>query len=618
MNKQQILIPKGIQYLGDEKMKELMPGFKFETGIYNKEITGCGATTFALKEDKMSVVLLVPRITLLKNKAEQTEDCQEVYGDVPSVEINDYIDRHRTSRKVFICTFDSSARLKRLLGDTWEGYHVYVDEWHVILSDASFKSYTELDLIETVMDAEHLTLLSATPCLDTFVERMPHLKDLPFYEMVWEEKEEIHMTEIKVDRPVDALLKTVRMYQHGCFPSITLDDGTRIESKTLNGFLSSVNGILSIVKQARLTPENTTIICSENEDNKESLKKLGFEIGKLSKRGEKRPTFILSTSTAYMGMDFYSTDALSVVCGNCKKVNTAVDIETELVQICGRERLEENPFRKVIVFFHNDWQDKSHLNSRMSNIEKKHKMSEEVNRLLNQDMSEDTKAFFRTMLKMEQEKLVERMSYSCWKEKEGLFAINELSVLGDEYKARVQHELYQNGMVVRAGLDKNFKVTEDTMTITEHLKNFALKTRFADKMKTYCELREKQHDINNDVDNQINMMERSDERLQVYYDALGSERIKANSYQENRLQEELRVKKCKERIRVELDKRIKVGDEHTAQEWKAILNEIYLMVGIKKTGVRTHLVKYYGYNKMQKRTKTDQFGKRIELWKLIG
>lgn len=615
MKKIKILIPKGIQYLGDEKMKELMPGFKFETGIYNKEITGCGATTFALKEDKMSVVLLVPRITLLKNKAEQTEDCQAVYGDIPSVEITDYIDRHRTSRKVFICTFDSAARLKKLLGGSWDGYHVYVDEWHVILSDASFKSYTELDLIETVMDAEHLTLLSATPCLDTFVERMPLLKDLPFYEMVWEEKEEIHMTEIKVDRPVDALLKTVRMYQRGCFPYITLDDGTRIESKTLNGFLSSVNGILNIVKQAKLTPENTIIICSENEDNKESLKKQGFEIGELPKRGEKRPTFILSTSTAYMGMDFYSTDALTVVCGNCKKVNTAVDIETELVQICGRERLEENPFRKVIVFFHNDWEDKSHLNSHMSNIEKKHKMSEEVNRLLNQDMSEDTKAFFRTMLKMEQEKLVERMSYSCWKEKEGLFAINELSVLGDEYKARVQHELYQNGMVVRAGLDNNFKVTEIPFTITEHLKNLALKTGFADKMKTYCEWRQN-GDTNFIDDYQINMMERDCENLRVYYDTLGPERIKANSYQENRLQEELRAKKCKERIRVELDKRIKVGDEHTAQEWKAILNEIYLMVGIKKRGVRTQLVKDYGY-KMEKRTPVDQFGKRTQIWRIV-
>lgn len=111
-------------------------------------------------------------------------------------------------------------------------------------------------------------------------------------------------------------------------------------------------------------------------------------------------------------------------------------------------------------------------------------------------------------------------------------------------------------------------------------------------------------------------MERSDERLRVYYDALGPERIKANSYQENKLQEALKVKKSDVEIRVELDKRIKVGDEHTAQEWKAILNEIYLMVGIKKKGVRTQLVKDYGY-KMEKRTPVDQSGQRIQMWRIV-
>ncbi len=616
MDKIQIMIPKGIQYLGDEKMKELMPGFKFETGIYNKEITGCGATTFALKEDKMSVVLLVPRITLLKNKAEQTEDCQAVYGDVPSVEITDYIDRHRSGRKVFICTFDSAARLKRLLGGSWEGYHVYVDEWHVILSDASFKSYTELDLIETVTDAEHLTLLSATPCLDTFVERMPHLKDLPFYEMVWEDKEEMRVKEMKVKHPEDALLKVVRMYQHGYFPSITLDDGTRVESRTLNGFLSSVNGILNIVKQAKLTPENTRIICSETDDNKDALRKLGFEIGELPKRGEERPTFILSTSTAYMGMDFYSTDALTVVCGNCKKVNTAVDIETELVQIFGRERLDINKFRKIIVFFHNDWEGVSQLDSLLEEIERKYKMSEEMNQMLNQEMSDDLRTHFQEMLKLEKRGMGDAKSYSYWNEEKGCFAINELSILSDEYEARVQHELYRNGMVVKAGLDKNFKVVEGTMDITEHLKNFALKTGFVDKMKTYCEWRKNQ-DTNFIADYQISMMERSDERLRVYYDSLGPERIKANSYQENRLQEDLRLKESNVRIRVELDKRIKIGDEHTAKEWKEILNEIYLMADVRKKGVRTQLVKDYGY-KMEKKTPVDQFGKRTQLWKIVS
>lgn len=51
MDKQLISIPKGVQYIGDDVMKAKMPDFEFKTGIYNKEITGCGATSFALRED---------------------------------------------------------------------------------------------------------------------------------------------------------------------------------------------------------------------------------------------------------------------------------------------------------------------------------------------------------------------------------------------------------------------------------------------------------------------------------------------------------------------------------------------------------------------------------------
>ena len=63
MNKRIIRIPAGVKYIGDDVFKEKMPNFEFETGIYAKEMTGCGATTFALREDKMNVVLLVPRKT---------------------------------------------------------------------------------------------------------------------------------------------------------------------------------------------------------------------------------------------------------------------------------------------------------------------------------------------------------------------------------------------------------------------------------------------------------------------------------------------------------------------------------------------------------------------------
>lgn len=616
MNKRIIRIPAGVKYIGDNVFKEKMPNFEFETGIYAKEMTGCGATTFALREDKMNVVLLVPRKTLLWNKAEQTPDCQQVYGDISSQEITDYLDSHRTSRKVFICTYDSAARLRRLLGDTWEGYHVYVDEFHVLLSDASFKSYVEMALIDTVSDAEHQTWISATPCLDMFIERMPHLSTLPFYRMDWEEKEQMDLQKIWVKQPEDALLKTVRMYQRGNYPAMMMDDGTKVESKTMNGFLSSVNGILNIVKQCGLTPENTDIVCSETEDNKEALRKMGFEIGKVPGKGERRKMFTLCTSTAYMGMDFYGKDTLTVVCANCKRVNTAVDIETELVQISGRERLEENNFRNVIVFFHNDWDGASALKERLEGIEVKRRLSEELNSIMNGEMSREARAYFQEMLKQEKKGMGDAKSYSFWNEERGRFEMNVLSILSDEYVVRVQHHIYRNGAVVRRSLDENFCVTERSLAITEHVKNLALKTTFAEKMKAYCELWQNR-DENFLADYQIGMMEQNDPKLRVYYDQLGPDRIKANSYQENRLQEELNVKKIDVRIRVALDKVVPKGEWKTTQEWKTLMNHVYQELGIKKKGVRTHLTDIYGY-KMEKKTPRDDFGKRTELWRIVG
>lgn len=51
-----IKIPSGYRYLGD------VPGFKFETGILAKQLTGCGATSLALRDKTQNTVVYVPRI----------------------------------------------------------------------------------------------------------------------------------------------------------------------------------------------------------------------------------------------------------------------------------------------------------------------------------------------------------------------------------------------------------------------------------------------------------------------------------------------------------------------------------------------------------------------------
>lgn len=45
----------------------------------------------------------------------------------------------------------------------------------------------------------------------------------------------------------------------------------------------------------------------------------------------------------------YSTFVIS----DCKKINTSIDISTDLVQIAGRQRLNCNPFRKYLTFIYN-------------------------------------------------------------------------------------------------------------------------------------------------------------------------------------------------------------------------------------------------------------------------
>ena len=68
MEKKDIIVPKGIRYIGDWE------GFDIENYegpyIMNKTLTGCGFTEYCLTNDK-DIVLISPRRFLLENKEDQ-------------------------------------------------------------------------------------------------------------------------------------------------------------------------------------------------------------------------------------------------------------------------------------------------------------------------------------------------------------------------------------------------------------------------------------------------------------------------------------------------------------------------------------------------------------------
>lgn len=617
MKKSVIKIPSGVRYLGDAMMKELMPEFKFETGIYAKEQTGCGATTFALRDDVMDTVLFVPRKVLLFNKAEQTPDVQQVWGDITNDEISRYLETHTCRRKVFISTYDSAPRLRNLLGGSWEGYHLYIDEFHVLLSDCGFKSYTELEFVEIVRDAELQTWISATPCLDTLLEQMPHLSTLPFYQLDWEDKHRVKVQCVQVNSPIDALANTVKMYQEGNFPTYTYDDGTCVESHTMNAMFSSVNGIARVVRACGLTPENTTLIVSPTDENVEALAKLGFKVGRIPLRGESRTMFTLCTSTAYMGMDFYGTDTTTFVIADCRQVNTSVDIATELVQIAGRERLEENPFRGDIVFFYNTWRGNSSYETLMEALDDKLLTSQKEVELLNSIDDPSLKEKQRKTITNEKRAMGDAQTYTYWNNATSSFEVNELSVLYDQHMARVQFSIYHDGNYLFNEVNAQQTLEVDgephELEIRQYVRYFTLKKSFEDKMRHYCELRVKQ-DSNPYY---MGMMERQTPSLKTYYDTLGYNRIMELACKENKLQKEMMLKRETLNIHTRLKGIIKPGDEKTPAEWKQLLRQVYDEQGLtSKNATATQLEKDWGF-KMKKHHRTGEDGQRYYTYEII-
>lgn len=333
-------VPENVEFLTDWK------GFELPKGILNKGVTGCGATSVAIKDEHRTIICS-PRINLIKNKVGQHKGLLGVWGDIKNDEIIAYLEKTETPK--IMVTYDSMPRLAKLIDDKTD-WRVVVDEYQYLLIDSGFRSDKALALLDSVNEFDYVTYLSATPIADKYIQQMEHFKDLPYTELIWDKVERIDVERMVSAKPINNAIEIVRNYQNGIFPN---DYG--IQSKECVIFLNSVTNIANIIHQTKLQPEEVNIIVANTEDNKTIIKEIGkgFDIGNIPLKGEPHKMFTFCTSTAFAGCDFYSTCASTFVISDNKKVHTSIDIATELVQIAGRQRLACNPFRKTIVFIYN-------------------------------------------------------------------------------------------------------------------------------------------------------------------------------------------------------------------------------------------------------------------------
>lgn len=595
MRRTDIKIPENIKYLTEIEKIELPYGtfdkFELPNGILNKDVPNCGATTLAL-EDNHKTIICSPRNNLLQNKGEQYPDVLLVIGGVSINDVRSYIETMAIPK--ILVSYDSIYKLMGCIEDKSD-WRIVVDEFQYILSDSSFKSEVELKLLEHLKGFSYVTYLSATPILDKYLEQIDFFRDIDYYHLVWANKEVVKVYRERSPNPIDAAIEIVRAYQSGNYPSLFMD-GETFYSKECVIYLNSVSNIVNIVKQTGLLPGEVNIIVGSSEENDKPIAKLGdgFQRGRIPLKGEVHKMVTLCTSTAFAGCDFYSTNASTFVISDCKRINTAIDISTDLVQIAGRQRLACNPFRKCLTFVYNvNKEDVGDDEFRKSLNDKVYLTEKEVESN-NDELDSPLRAKRIKDCLREQRMLQYQDSYTMYDKLADKFVFNKLAYISEQYAYELQKYNYQNGIIVKKQLsDNNFDVAESQTyeVYKEQLKHIIKKESFVDRMMYYCEYKGRGLFI----DLVAHTMEQKYPELKYYYDELGGDRIKALGYKEKELKNEISIRHSNSKICYRLSAIFLPNTKFTTDKIKELMNEVYQKIGVKKKGKASDLENLYGF-----------------------
>lgn len=658
-------VPKNVRYISEWEEFSL-PEYPC---IINKQITGCGFTEYCINGPE-NVILCSPRKILLENKEEQhpgkvlylRNDLEKVVDvgkdlnkdkeDKSSASIytqeeldlikkhisqmkSDAIDHYyncitsRISCKYFI-TYDSFWHLKEALGDRIKDFYIVVDEFQSIFTDSRFKSSTEMEFLSHLQGLDRVCFVSATPMMDEYLEMLDEFRGLPYIEMKWDTldpsriiKPELSIKTCKSITPIATGI--IQTYLDGNFQKFTYQDDSgvfqEIESKELVIYVNSVKNICDIIKKSGLTMENTNVLCANTPENQAKVRKaFGLRskinvIGSVPKKGGLHKMFTLCTRTVYLGADFYSTCARSLILSDANIECLAVDITLDLPQILGRQRLLDNPWKnRAELYFKTTIKKetfeelKARLNSKKSKTEKllsvyekgdpgeKHVLAENYQYIAKSRNYKDDYVAVNT-----------RGGKDLFPVFNNLVMVSELrayEIQQVDYKDRFSVFNALNDGVTSVSLEKidNFLIQFDSLT------------QFTDKMKLLCDnVNQFTKDEFESILNSINII------FKNYFITLGKDRIRSLQYKKSVLETEYERLKNNQENSGSLEEVIysifQVGEKYLKSDIKNKLLGVYTKCNIKASPKATDLENYFELKLVDV---IDSTGKRTKGFKLIS
>ena len=609
-------VPNGISYLNEWKDGNGQP-FNLPCGILDKGIPNCGATTLAL-EDSHKTIICSPRNNLVENKHAQHEGTLLVIGRMSEDEIKRYLSES-TLPKILV-SYDSLPKVARCIADKSD-WRVVIDEYQYLLTDSGFKSEVEKRLVSVAREFDYVTYLSATPILDKYLTHIDFFRNIPYYRLHWSNIEKVRVIRKRSSNPVGTALEIVKAYKDGHYPCIEVD-GKTIYSTECVIFLNSVDNITSIIKKCELVPDEVNIIVGNSEENDKKISKIGkgFSRGRLPLKGEPHKKFTFCTSTAFAGCDFYSTVASSFVICDPMRSNTTIDIATDLVQIAGRQRLQENPFRRFLTMVYKVGDFERSEDEFIADMERRRRLTDsEIADVLGTVDPELREKKIKDIVRLQ------RMcnfseTFTMYDADSDNVCFNDFAYASQRYVYDLQKHNYANGIAVRNMLEssgfalqgnQSYEASDD---YAQQMEQMVTTESFADRMRNYCELR----DNNSIYALTLNNIESRFPQLKLFYEVLGSERIRALGYKEKELKNEVNIRHLNKRLTEEMCRCFPIGDRlYSREEIKGIMEAVFTKAGIKKIGKITELEELYKV-KMQLVKATVSVGVRKNRYKVVG
>ena len=207
-------------------------------------------------------------------------------------------------------------------------------------------------------------------------------------------------------------------------------------------------------------------------------------------RSENRPiTFI--TSKSFEGADYFSETGVSFVVSNSRKQQTLLDISTDIYQIAGRIRNEDNPNRNLLIhIFNTAGKNELHLDityeQMVELVSKNIKGANEIIELVN-NSSESAKSMASKLLNCQY----------VSKDSTGRYYLNDTLIKLELFNYNINQQIYKNGISITKAYEKTGAIIFETESkkIDNQISYSGKKLTFKEAFLKYSEIKNNPYDM---------------------------------------------------------------------------------------------------------------------------